>query len=333
MATTTPLQYAKNYWDMQVPIVDDTTEKVKEWVTVRVDSYRLKADEAAMNDFMSKARPRLDQKDGRKRVSESLTVFIKTSQGTDDTKTYADRFALAENAKDPFYGKGCPEEVQVTLQLAIRFGVIQPTKEAIQAYCNTDHLGLDCNGFIGNYIRHGLQKAPWHVDPAKTDRSIQANSAINAIMAHCTPVSSVEEIVRAPNRSYVLALVDAATGRIRDYADSPVGHIMITEPGPILYRPWQVWAGGFGGVGYNNVLALRVVEATGKHEMVSEVQRLRPVSSEYLILVRSGATTIFTVHRGSAKTVQVRIAAVPGTRAHGSNETSENDGSSKIYRG
>ena len=74
MATITPLQYAKNYWDMQVPIVDDTTEKVKEWVTVRVDSYRLKADEAAMNDFMSKARPRLDQKDGRKRVSEKRSA-------------------------------------------------------------------------------------------------------------------------------------------------------------------------------------------------------------------------------------------------------------------
>ena len=41
MATITPLQYAKNYWEMQVPIVEDTTEKVKEWVTVRVDRLDL----------------------------------------------------------------------------------------------------------------------------------------------------------------------------------------------------------------------------------------------------------------------------------------------------
>ncbi len=319
MATTTPLQYAKNYWDMQVPIVDDATEKVKEWVTVRVDSYRLKADEVAMKDFMSKARPRLDQKDGRQKVSESLTVFVKTSQGVAETKIYADRFALAANAKDPFYGKGSPEDVQVTLQLAVRFGVIQPTKQAIEAHCDIDHLGLDCNGFVGNYIRHGLQKATWHVDPTETDSSINANSSINAIMTHCKPVVSVEEIVRSPGRVYVLALVDAATGRIRDYADSPVGHIMITEPGPIAYRPWKVWTGGFGGVNYNNVPALRVVEATGKLDMVSSLKRSGfegLVSSEYLILAEDKRRqfTIFSVHRGSkAKTVHVRIASVPGT--------------------
>ena len=319
MAAITPKQYAKNYWSMQVPIVDDATEKVKEWVTVRVDSYRLKADEVAMNDFMAKARPRLDQKDGKKKVSESLTVFVKTTRGIEDRRTYADRFALAENAKDPFYGKGCPEEVQVTLQLAIRLGVIQPKQEAIQTYCNTDHVGLDCNGFIGNYIRHGLQGAPWHSDPAKGDASIQANSSINSIMTSCTPIRSVEEIARASYRSYVLALVDASSGRIRDYADSPVGHIMISEPGPLVYRPWQVWAGGFEGVSYNNVLALQVVEATGKHEMVSSLKRTGfegLVSSEYLILEEDKRRhfTIFTVHRGSkAKTVHVRIAAVPGT--------------------
>jgi len=261
----------------------------------------------------------LDQKDGNRKVSESLTVFVKTTQGTEERRTYADRFALAENAKDPFYGKGCPEDVQVTLQLAVRLGIIEPTQEAVQAYCSTDHVGLDCNGFIGNYIRHGLQEAPWHSDPAKGDSSVQANSSINAIMALGTPIRSVEEIVRAPFRSYVLALVDPGSGRIRDYGDSPVGHIMISEPGPLAYRPWRVWAGGFGGVGYNNVPALQVVESTGKAHMVSRLKRTGfegLVSSEYLILEEDKRRhmTIFTVHRGSkSQTVHVRIAAVPGT--------------------
>lgn len=319
MAKITPMQYAKNYWSLPVPIVDDATETVKEWATVRVDSYRLGADETAMNDFMSKARPRLDQKDGKKKVSEKLTIFVKTAQGAEDRRTYADRFALAENAKDPFYGKGSPEDVQVTLQLAIRLGIIEAKQESIQAYCSTDHLGLDCNGFIGNYIRHGLQGVAWHSDPAKKDSAIQANSPINSIMKYCLPISSVEEIVKAPYRSYVLALVDQGSGRIRDYADSPVGHIMISEPGPVAYRPWHVWAGGFGGVGYNNVPALQVVESTGKHEMVSSLKRTGfegLVSSEYLILEEDKRRhfTVFTVHRGSkAKTVHVRIAAVPGT--------------------
>jgi hypothetical protein len=324
MSTMTPMQYAEKYWRLQVPIFDDATSQVKEWVTVRVDSYRLKADEAAMNDFMSKARPRLDQKDGKKNVSESLTVFVKTTQGNDDQRTYADRFALAANAKDPFYGKGCPEEVQVTLQLALRLGVIQAKpgespQQAIQAYCNTDHLGLDCNGFVGNYIRHGLQGVSWHSDPGKNSSDIEANSTINSIMKHCTPIASVEEIVKAPHRSYVLALVDSSTGRIRDHGDDPVGHIMISEPGPLAYRPWNVWTGGFGGVNYNNVLALQVIESTGKNEMVSSLRRTGfegLVRSDYLILEEDKRPrfTIFKVHRGSkAKTAHVRIAAVPGT--------------------
>jgi hypothetical protein len=120
MASLTPKGYAENYWNLQVPIVDDATERVKEWVTVRVDSYRKGAHEAAMNDFMSKARPRLDQKDGKKKVDESITVHVKTVYGNEEQRTYTDRFMLAANAKNPFYGKGCPEEVQVTLQLAVR---------------------------------------------------------------------------------------------------------------------------------------------------------------------------------------------------------------------
>jgi hypothetical protein len=79
--------YADKYWNLQVPIVDDATERVKEWVTVRVDSYRIGANEAAMNDFMAKARPRLDQKDGTKKVKESITVHVKTVHGNDDQRT------------------------------------------------------------------------------------------------------------------------------------------------------------------------------------------------------------------------------------------------------
>ena len=235
MATITPLQYAKNYWDMQVPM-STTRPKLKEWVTVRVDSYRLKADEAG-DERLHVQGPAAPGPEGRQEEGQREPDRLHQDvTGNRRHQTFADRFAFAEDAKDPFYGNGCPEEVQVTLRLAIRFGVIQPTKEAIQAYCNTDHLGLDCDGFIGNYIRHGLQKAPWHVDPAKTDRSIQANSAINAIMAHCTPVSRWRKSCEPRTGATSWPLADAGTGRIRDYADSPVGHIMITEPGPITGR-------------------------------------------------------------------------------------------------
>jgi hypothetical protein len=212
----------------------------------------------------------------------------------------------------------------VTLQLAVRLGVIQPKsgetiQKAIQEYCDRDRLGLDCNGFIGNYIRHVLQDLPWHSDPGKDSRDIEANSLINSIMAYCAPITSTDQIVKAPQRSYVLAWVDPHTGRIKDNKDSPPGHIMITQPGPATFQPWNVWAGGFGGVNYNNVPALHVVESTGKDGMVASLKRSGYeglVHSWYLLLEENKSTrfTIFKVHRGSkAQTMDVRIAAVPGT--------------------
>jgi hypothetical protein len=327
MASITPLQYADKYWNLDVPIVDDATEKVKEWITVRVDTYRLGANETAAEELMGKVRPRLDQMVGGKKADESLTVYVKTTDGALDQKVYKDRFALAGVAKRPFSGKGCPECVQVTLQLALRLGVIKPAagavKQALQDYCDSVRIGLDCNGFIGSYIRNGLQKVSWQINPAEKSSEIDGNSLINSIMSAGEPITSTAQIVQAPQRSYVLAEVDPGTGRILDHGDPSSGHIMISQPGTATYKPWKVWAGGFGGVNYNNVLAFQVVESTAKAGMISELQRSGEeglVQSWYRILEEDARPrfTVFKIQRGSKvgsiyELMYVRIAAVKGT--------------------
>src|SRR4051812_9890553 len=127
----TPSQYAKKYQELDVYIYTDEQAQASvagslplggEWVTVNVNSYRLGLKEAygqkrdSIDVFKEKVRPHIDEK------GESITVWIKTVNGDVVSKTYTSRLQLAENINDPFYGKGSPEEVQVVLQLAVRYG-------------------------------------------------------------------------------------------------------------------------------------------------------------------------------------------------------------------
>ena len=49
----------------------------------------------------------------------------------------------------PFYGKGSPEDCQLAAQLAVL--VKRTSKEQLPRYCDKN-MGLDCNGFVGNYV-------------------------------------------------------------------------------------------------------------------------------------------------------------------------------------
>jgi hypothetical protein len=143
----TPLEFARRYWELEVPVEENG---VTNWTRVRVASYRigLEAGGTAKDAFLAKVRPHINEK------HEEITVQVKTALGEIKTKTYRSRQELAQNVADPFYGKGSPEEVQVVLQLAVRFGLVK--REGLEKYCKDDHIGLDCSGFVGNYIWHVL---------------------------------------------------------------------------------------------------------------------------------------------------------------------------------
>jgi hypothetical protein len=47
-----------------------------------------------------------------------------------------------------FYGKGSPDQIDTAIWLASRYGRVKVSN--IQQWSD-DHLGLDCNGFVGNY--------------------------------------------------------------------------------------------------------------------------------------------------------------------------------------
>jgi len=302
----TPRDYAKKFHELEVLIyTDKQAEEAKNgalpagsaWQTVNLMQYllwdftkTLKAQhEKNLAEFKDKVRPHIDQK------GEKITVWVKTTAGDVVSKTYSSRGEIAENINDPFYGKGNPEEVQIVLQLAVRYGLIKA--ENLQTYCD-NKLGLDCTGFVGNYLRHVVQNKPWDTDfhAAKGKKTeIDANSMIELIMSFqgsTEPVTTMEGIKLNKASSFLLALSNDHA-RVSDHISngdgtSSVGHIVISEPSSLTTTP----SFKLGKKEFKDVLTLTVLESTGGKGLVE---------SPYLI-VDVNKFGAFTVHRGSKGT-------------------------------
>jgi hypothetical protein len=51
-----------------------------------------------------------------------------------------------------YIGKGTPEIIASALRYAEAFGLVAGNAPAMQKYCD-EYIGLDCNGFVGNYLK------------------------------------------------------------------------------------------------------------------------------------------------------------------------------------
>jgi hypothetical protein len=129
-----------------------------------------------------------------------------------------------------FSGKGSPEDVQLTLQLAARCGI---ANGGLQRYCDEKvdtyaRLGLDCNGFVGNYLCYRDSKYSWNFSTINTKPPIHGNIGIKTICEQLgsKPILNVKEMYIP--RIYVMAMVNGA-GMVVDGGWTEVGHIMVTQ--------------------------------------------------------------------------------------------------------
>jgi hypothetical protein len=63
-----------------------------------------------------------------------------------------DEFVFLSELAAAYIGKGTPERCAQALRLAEAFGLVSGTLGAMQKYCD-DYIGLDCNGFVGGYLK------------------------------------------------------------------------------------------------------------------------------------------------------------------------------------
>jgi hypothetical protein len=262
----TPIDYADCYWNLQVPIAGAAGTELR---TVKIHKYLLvnmnKPDVSLpdKDELLSKTKAHL-KKEGTVDVE-----VVRSINGTRQSFIFTDWDVLPFILLRPFVGKGSPEENQVVLQLAVRYGLA--TKETMQNYAD-DHLGLDCNGFVGNYIRQVYDSTlKWYGD--KSD-PINGSTRIRDLM-HKTGArkKSVAELTFAG--IHMMGLVDGSRQVVN--TSVPAGHIVISEPFT-LSNPVAV-AAGVGPAGVMSFVAgaaigaakaaagarpsLEVVESTG----------------------------------------------------------------------
>ncbi len=122
-----------------------------------------------------------------------------------------------------FIGKGAPEHCQIVLQLVEHWGL---APQGLQAYADAS-LGLDCNGFVGNYIWHCRKGNSWE-DGGYQD--LQGPDSLITNFFNKQPLLSRWEDISAGN-TYIFGKADDDGNIIPGGGGiDTAGHIMITEP-------------------------------------------------------------------------------------------------------
>jgi len=130
-----------------------------------------------------------------------------------------------------FAGKGSPEACQAVLQLANYWGLAPD----VQAYAD-DKLGLDCNGFVGNYLWH--LKYPW-TNLGAGNHDLGPDSPIRTgYFDHYQPRLLDRWESLDTSRMYIMMEVGKDGAVINGGGGAAdAGHIVITEPNQRSDRP------------------------------------------------------------------------------------------------
>ena len=201
----------------------------------------------------------------------------------------------------PFWGKGSPEDCQVVLQLALLFRLTNAGD--LQAWADSN-IGLDCNGFVGNYLLRGRAAGVswWSAGgddgpgPSQTIDVLFHDVAGKDESGALTDLDQLDS-----SRSYIIARTDG-TGRIIP-GPTPVGHVAVTEPGQFVksYSSMDLSRAGDGMIGNP---ALRTVESAGP---------VKGVGENWMVFIKPlKPKGVFEVNRdGIRKVDSVKIAPLP----------------------
>lgn len=127
----TPAEFMRQYRSIKVDVaIDDPVTR-----TCRVSSHIVQLRKYFMMDWSDGTEERRD--------------YNEVSRGSrDDTWFQANK----ERIRTAAMGKGAPQDYQLALEWAVRARKIPTVNQAtLQTYFD-DHLGIDCSGFVSNYL-------------------------------------------------------------------------------------------------------------------------------------------------------------------------------------
>lgn len=282
----TPRAYASRYLPVLVPNGRGSTP-------VRIGRYRLGTPKPAQQQLWSALGDHFAGK--KKTPSYRLVLTV-----NDAPFPVESREKIRMPAVRPFWGKGSPEDCQVVLQLAVLLGLLGP--KTLQDWAD-ENIGLDCNGFVGNYLFHTRPFRPWSTsagsDGAGPSQTIDKLFELAAGKDGKGGLEDLDQI--DPAKTYMIVRTDQ-TGRVMP-GPNPVGHVALTEPGHFQpsYSSMDLGRANSGMMGNP---ALRTVESAGPIQGVGEnwMVFLRPLQPK----------GVFEVTRDKIRKVdKVRIAPLP----------------------
>jgi hypothetical protein len=208
----TPLEYKARYMNLMVPVPSGRSQ-------VRVNQYLLVSGGYPNTEAYKKFEGRVYD---LKKKNESIDVDPGTGSESIDGALLWNLHRL------PFTGKGAPEHCQIVLQLAYQWGLTTN----LQQYADSN-LGLDCNGFVGNYLWHGKDGKHWK-DLGLKKGELGPSVTIDGYFPNNPNDSRYVKDWNAIGSSklYVMGRVDANGNIIPQVSGGVIGHIVITQPDP-----------------------------------------------------------------------------------------------------
>jgi len=292
---TTPADYADKYRNLEVGLESGS-------VTVKIERYHIGKPDNEMEQLVEAVKEYCHAQ-----LKHDANFKLDLIVNGESVKLDYDHVKLHIVA--PFYGKGSPEDCQIAAQLAVLMK--RTSMEHLPRYCDK-HLGLDCNGFVGNYLFHVRNKNPWQVKAKEKD--LGPSSSMDQFAAAGHPVKDLKAI--NPANLHLFIEVDRAF-RVIPGGKAGAGHIVISEPNK--YTPTSFVFNSFGGLdlgyakkGAYGHPALWAVESTGPqgaiglHESWYAIKK--PLSTRHSTVNRG----IYEVFRGSkAANLNFELVALP----------------------
>jgi hypothetical protein len=286
--TMTPLQFARKYYELDVYLYPQELSgglraaytPPAGWQRLRADNYRLGASTWKDTFWYHDVAPHF---------KKPVKVTVKSISGKTEEVEFRAAAQAHPHFNAPFVGKGSPEQVQIAIQLVYRFRrVTTPLEQFVKA----DFVGLDCNGFVGNYYQKVVLGQDWKTADVNQDPG--PTTLMDDLLALGKEVLDPKDL--QADGTHILVWCDDH-GNIKNpqkgVANS-YGHVMITEPKTLAGPPGNQ--------------TVHVVEATASGQ-----RKLRDIDytikSWHSVIVKGRKATVFSVERGSPHhTMPVRIS-------------------------
>lgn len=212
---STPTTYAARYSNLQVVLESGAT------VSVNVHQYRLGDPKPAKDRLWSKLKEYFQK---QQKLDPKFALKTRINGGN---YLFSYPLQMVNWVVRPFTGKGSPECCQLVLQLAVLLG--EATPASLQAYCDAN-LGLDCNGFVGNYLYYEDSGHGWMDEPKNGEGG--PNDDMTGFASMGSPVTDTDKMT--PRNTYLC--IETRGGVVIPGGKSGAGHLVITEANQFMQQ-------------------------------------------------------------------------------------------------